>query len=830
MSQDALEKRTSFLGIALFSMALLMYQVFMVRIFSVTMWYHYAFAAMSITLFGLAAGACLIYLFPGYFTQKRAKYHLPIYSLWTSLAMVLSFVSYLCIPSIDPKEPSVVDYFSVFLIDFVVAIPFVFAGVCRFLAWSRFPTQVSAIYGADLVGSGIACAAAVYVLEILDAPTAVLLSALAAAGASLVFSLERHTKAARRFAAGIAILWLGMLIANTVSYYQGNPLLKIRWVKGHIESPALYDRWNAFSHIQVTGQESAEIKPSGPGLSPLYFPTTTVKELHFQVDALIERTWLSYSNDLRRLEFLRHDVANFAYHIRPASEVLVLGAGGGRDILSALVFKARSIVGLEFNGSILNAMNGRFGEFTGHLDQDPQVRFIPSDARNYVERASDPYDLIQIPMLDTGAAAPFCAFCLPENGFYTVEAWRSFLARLKPDGILAASRWHSFENPWELYRLSSLGIAALRAQGVSNPRDHLALVSSLQPDRPLGVGTLLVSKAPFTSTENYSLARTADRFKFQVLFSPKYASSPVFENIVQSRETEKIQTSLPVRVSAPTDDSPFFLNMLKLTSVFDPVYWKEGPIACHLKAVFTLVMLFATAIGLALACITLPLLVTTENLSLRGPLPLFLYFTLFGLGFGLVEFSQAFRLSLFLGHPSLGLLVVLLSFFLSCGLGSFLTQPVSNPAFLGVILLVLLLTVLALLGVYTPSLLDSLRPEGVPLRSILAAGILFASGLFLGMGFPLGMKVAHVRATSLVPWLAGIHAAFGILASVGAVFMALMWGLSVTYWTGVGCLAAAFACFVWSCLAEGYSTVPGGRSPLPEIEEPIEIEAQPVEN
>ncbi len=47
----------AYLGVALVALATLMYEILLTRIFSVTMWYHFAFMAISVAMFGMTAGA-----------------------------------------------------------------------------------------------------------------------------------------------------------------------------------------------------------------------------------------------------------------------------------------------------------------------------------------------------------------------------------------------------------------------------------------------------------------------------------------------------------------------------------------------------------------------------------------------------------------------------------------------------------------------------------------------------------------------------------------------------------------------------------------------------
>ena len=132
------------------------------------------------------------------------------------------------------------------------------------------------------------------------------------------------------------------------------------------------------------------------------------------------------------VEHLKYDVTNVVHYLRPSSDVVVVGTGGGRDILSALVFDQRGVTGVEINPSILELVNGRFGDFTGHLDRNPRVRFVNDEARSYLARMQERADIIQISLIDTWAATASGAFVLTENSLYTLEAWTQFLERLSP--------------------------------------------------------------------------------------------------------------------------------------------------------------------------------------------------------------------------------------------------------------------------------------------------------------------------------------------------------------------------------------------------------------
>ena len=116
--------------------------------------------------------------------------------------------------------------------------------------------------------------------------------------------------------------------------------------------------------------------------------------------------------------------------------MLIVGSGGGRDILSALLFDQKSVIAVEINDATVEMMKERFSEFTGHLDRDPRVSFFNDEARSYIARQKNQFDILQMSLIDTRAATSAGAFVLSEHSLYTVEAWELFLRRLNPKGIL----------------------------------------------------------------------------------------------------------------------------------------------------------------------------------------------------------------------------------------------------------------------------------------------------------------------------------------------------------------------------------------------------------
>ncbi len=565
------------------------------------------------------------------------------------------------------------------------------------------------------------------------------------------------------------------------------PIFRILYIKGSFESRPLYEKWNSYSRVRVNGNPNALVEPQGWGLSRTLPPDLRVRQLQMDIDVVAGTVMTGYDGTPASVPHLAYDVTNLAYRVRPVSNALVIGAGGGRDVLSALTLGAQSVVAVEINKDILRTVNGRFGDFTGHLDRDPRVRFVNDEARSYIARSAGRYGLIQISLIDTWAATAAGAFVLSENAIYTTEAWTTFLGHLTPDGMLSVSRWYYRNSPAEVYRTLTLAVEALHRAGIDNPRAHIAIVRNMnfanRPETPDGVGTLLVSARPFTAAELGTLDRVATQLQFEVMFSPTVSRDPLFEQLTGPAAAAAI-AGYPLRINPPTDDSPFFFNMLRLRDLLRLDLLEGGKQSNNLKAVATLGVLLGAVALLTFLCIAVPL--WSRRSDVRGATPLLVFFIAIGLGFMLIETSQMQRLIIALGHPTYALTVVLFGLLLSSGAGSYLTAriPEAQVRRAGAQRLMVLIAVLLVFGAVTPAVVRATAAASTPLRILSALLLLFPAGLVMGMAFPMGMKLAATRAAPLTPWLWGLNGAASVFAAVLSVCIALTWSISSAFWSG----------------------------------------------
>ncbi len=847
----------TYAGLFLVTLATLMEEILLTRIFSVMMWHHFIFLALSVAMFGLTAGGLLVYLAPGGLTEAEVvkslhvgawilaavtvvgaalflwhhlfyaaaclglfglglgalvaylapqfvqpgevEKHLSAAALGFAVMTVVSFVVYLAIPPVFYITSTSI--LGLLTILGVVSVPFIFSGIAVCLALTRFPRQVSQLYAADLAGAASGCLLVVYSLRFIDAPSAVILSGALAGLGAFLFASDSWLRR-RSILCTVLIAALGG--GNALLASRSKSLLELKWMYGDSTEPVIYERWNSFSRVVVSGDPALSSHPFAWGLSPSFQVHTFVRQLSVRIDAGAFTVMTHYDGDFQILDYLKYDVTNLAHYFRPDSKVVVIGAGGGRDVLSALAFGQKSVTAIEMNQSVLNALNHTFGNFSGHLDGDSRVRFVNDEARSYIARMPERADIIEASLVDTWAATLAGAFALSENSIYTAEAWRTFLNHLTPRGLLTFSRWYDPKYPAETYRLVSLATTALAQIGVKDCRGHIMLIKSgfyqPDPDGPGGVSTILVSREAFSPDDLELLKNLTHQMQFKILLSPQEAADPVYARLATDDGLQEYVNTLPGRIGAPTDDSPFFLCDFSVRDIFLTMLGMDKSRIRHTAFEGTLGVVSVAIIFLTVLCFVVPWLLKGPETWVSGSLPMFFFFAALGLGFMLVEVSQLQRLMIFLGHPTYSLSTVLFTLLLSSGLGSYSTGSVkpAEPQHGPLARLLALLAVLAAYGSLTPRVFAAFTAAATPTRIAVAAGVLFPLGFFMGMAFPLGMKAATQRFDSLTPWLWGLNGATSVLASLVAFLIVLGSGESATFWTGFACYAVAFVSYLWT--------------------------------
>jgi hypothetical protein len=773
----------TYAGLFLVALSTLMYEIGLTRIFSVTMWYHFAFVAISVALLGMTAGALLVHLLPERFRAVDVDRQLWLFTLLFAVSIPICFALQLAIPfRADWDLPGIA---SVVAICLLVSIPFVCSGVVVCLALTRFPTHVNRLYAADLVGAALGCIALIVVLNLLSGPsTVVAIGAVAAVGA-VVFAAAAGNRRWMALAGIAFVLIGGLAVANEAAADRGRRLLQIVWAKDARDEPHRHEVWNSFSRITVDGDPDEPAFPAGWGFSETLPLTPIGGQLVMKIDNAAATPLTKYTGNPDETDFLRYDITNLVHYVNADADVFVIGVGGGRDVLSAFEFDQRSVTGAEINDAILDVVNDEYGDFTGHLDRDPRVTFVNDEARSYLARSDRTFDTIQMSLIDTWAATAAGAFALAENALYTTDAFATFFDQLEPGGILSISRWYSIAGaePLETYRTAALAAHALERRGVANPRDHLLIYHSPESAFATNTATLLISPEPFSARDIAVVERETQRLGFTPVLTPETAIDERFAALAAPGGPEAGIAQFDENIAPPTDERPFFFQMADVGTFLSGGFRND-----HVtRPVLTLGMLALAVLLLTAAFVIVPLLATTRRRDHQGMTPYYLYFAGIGLGFLMIEIAQLQRLSLFLGHPIYGLAVCLFSILLFGGIGSMLAGPfvASGRAASRLAPMAALLALLAVVGLLTPAVLDRFEGSTMPVRIAASVAIMASIGLLMGMPFSIGMRAASAaRPDAPTAFLWGINGAMSVCASVLATLLAILFGIKVAYWSG----------------------------------------------
>jgi spermidine synthase len=800
-SRELQAGRPIYIGIFLVALSTLCYEIVLTRIFSLTMWYHFAFLAVSLAMLGMTAGALAIQLFPGLFATDRTAVRLSTSALFFALTTVTALLTHISVPVVWSPffYTSAAGIFAIVLNCLMLALPFVFSGICVCLCLTRFKAQVSGIYAADLAGAAAACASVAGMLSTTDGPSTVILSAVLAAIASLSFACQAGHIRLMQFSSLTACCLAILTILNVNLLTSGKaPFLRIIYLKGAPADTPVFDRWNCFSAVRVYGDPAHPFAPTGWGLDQKMISGQVTGQLKLDIDGGAATVITNYRGNLQELSYLKADVSNIAHFLLRDARVFVCGVGGGRDILSALVFGGRDIVGVELNNRVLEALTKRFGDFAGHLERLPGVHLISDEARSYLSRSSQKFDLIQISMIDTFAATSAGAFSLVENSLYTLEAWKCFLNHLSESGAVSATRWYPQENPAEIYRLVSLAGNALRDAGATEPRRHIVVIRYANPQLDSGVGTLIAVKRPFSSEQIDTLKSKCRQLGFTLMLSPDSAVDPDLALLADAKYSPStLQKYFKTNIIPPVDDCPYFFELAKLPSAWSPADLIQTA-QFGTQGLSVLAVLAAVLSSLLGVCIFLPLSLSSPGIQLKKSPWLATYFLAIGLGFMFAELAQMQRLTIFLGHPAYSLIVVLFSMLAFMSAGSATVAYLDKHGFLksATARMIIICLTIILTGIATSILTEEFLSSGTPARIAISILAVAPLGFAAGTAFPTGMALAFKNAPEITPWLWGLNGAASVLASVFCVLVSILAGNAFAYYSAAAFyLLAALAAF-----------------------------------
>jgi hypothetical protein len=724
-----------YLGIFLVTLSGLMFEIGLTRIFSATIWYHFAFVAISVALLGWGLGGFALHLVRGRmaFSRERAALFTLLYGL--SLPLALWLIVRL------PFHPDRLGWYFLFSL-----FPFFLAGVSLSMLFAVGRENAGRLYFADLLGASLGALMVTFLLSWLGGENAVLAVSIAPLVAAALFS--------PRFRVPSAVAALLVLVAIGANERTG--LFKIRSAptKGlyrHMAatpgSKIALTGWNAYSRIDaVTGFAS-------PYLARLY------------IDSDAWTNILEWNGDVSSVSGMRDGYRALPFKLVPEKpKTLIIGPGGGSDVLYSLAAGSEKVTAVEMNPLMLRFVR-HFGARAGNLYDHPQVEAILSEGRTFIRRTDRAFDVILMGFVDSWAAVASGGLSLSENHLYTVEAFSDYLDHLTPDGELVILRW-DLDAP----RLVSNAVALLGAEEAG--KRVAVLLETREGNREDPPQMIFMLKKRRWSTEE--TGRMASWAGVQPVIVPgRHVEEPYASLFAGKTRFDDFVANAKTRVGPVFDDRPFFFARSKPWGLDPRMSRQFVPILLVLLVLCLAFFVFGKPKGEAV-----------------GPYASSVaYFASLGVGFIAVELSLLQHLTLLLGHPIFTLSILLFTLLAFGGLGSMRSSRFRlGPVCLAVAALA---TVYALV---LPRVVPLLLP--LPLSGRIAVAILVVAplGFLMGMPFPRGLQLTGHGPFPLPPFYWGLNGIFSVVGSMATMVAAVVFGFT---WAMVGgaafYLAAALA-------------------------------------
>jgi predicted membrane-bound spermidine synthase len=756
---------------AMTTLATLVLELTLTRIFSVVFYYHFAFLAISVALFGLGIGGMLSYVAAA--RSRNTFRTIGVISLANS-AVVVAALAYLLSSG---AGMSTLRLGAVYAIS---ALPFLGAGAVISLALAETIERVDKVYFFDLMGAAGGCLALVPLLNVLGGANTVIAAGVLYAAAAGVW-----------FTVGAAIRWriaavaVALLLAGLVAFNAKERLFDIRYAKGRELTAERFVKWNSFSRIAIAPE-----KQGSPTLLIYIDADASTGIPSYDLDNLTE--------DERR--GLLYDLPGIPFLLRPAAKTLVIGPGGGWDIARAIASGSRDVTGVEINPIIANTiMRQRFPDLSRGIYLRPEVRIFVEDARSFIRRSKERYQVIQATLVDTWASTAAGAFSLSENSLYTVEAFVDYLKHLREEGLLAFTRW-GFDPPRESLRLVTLADEALRRIGAPEPWRHVIVGrANVRLIEEWGATDLvMISRQPFSAQDIERAKEVLAAAGLDAVYVPGDTEGSAFARFLRAPSRQRFLREYPYNVRPVTDDRPFFFYTVQPRDIID--YVRNASRASADRkiniAVPVLFGLLSISLAATLLLLVLPPLVLGSRLpEEKGVRRFLLYFVCVGAGYILIQVALIQKFVLFLGQPTYALTVIIFSMLISSSAGSYFSRRFGTfelPRLRAVLLMVFaLVSALALT-------LSPLTTAGVGLpfavRVLMSVLVIVPVGFVMGMPFPSALARLEVWHKQSVRWAWSLNAAASVLGSAAAVFLALYIGLRATLIVGgllyLGALAA----------------------------------------
>ncbi len=755
----------------LIAFSVLLFELSLTRIFSVMLSYHFVFAVISFALLGLGLGGFLRKT-----VKRMAETGLTVLASLFSLSIVISVILIILLPIDDSAFLSGAGFWVYIL---VATVPFIFAGAALAGLFHRFAERSSVLYGADLLGAVLGAGSVVWALnQFGPLQTVYLAGFIAGISAFLLFFSENFALNQRVTIFPVTSLlivsaaWLGF--EGEVKIGKNPEKDMYRMLANPLDRAEIIEnRWSAFGRTDLVKSalppDDMTIFVDGSAGSPMYnFNAISADSSQF---AHVTRTFGAYFP----FYFLKENEKN---------EALIIGSGGGRDVVISLLGGVEKIIAVEVNPDVVEIVQD-YAEFSGGIYSDhPKVEAVVAEGRNFIRSQDQKYDLIMLAIPVTKSSRSAEGFSLTESFMFTLESMREYLDRLTPEGRIVLIT-HSAP---ELYKLIGLTLEVFREKGVSESEAMSHIYTMASGKLP----TLVIKKTPF------QLAEAKERLEKMIalgqdtrFFVPhvdtilaafdKRLRDDIFQRkldqVLFGIATNRIRfnqvvANAGIDLKTVTDDRPFFYKFEQGM----PQPFRTFVFLIVLSAVFMAWLIFLKPPGKKSKN------QLRQKLTMTGEQKrLLLIFFGIGMGFMLVEIALFQKLTFYFGDPLVALTLLLVSLLLGSGFGSFASASISRR--LNSAVSVSALSTAALVIVYTIFLTEIFSQEVSP--NVISATILLPLGFFMGIPFPISMRLLEKHNwRSAAPLMWGVNGVASVLGSALTMIIGIAVGFSYALISG----------------------------------------------
>lgn len=734
------------ISVFLITLSGLVLEVGLTRIYSASVWYHFAFVAISVALLGWGLGGFTVHLL-----KKRMQLSMDTAALVSALyAGTIPLCLWLLV-----RYPFEMDRLPLYFL--APLLPFFLAGMTLSIVFDLHRAVAGALYFADLLGAAIGAVLVTLLLHLLGGEAALLTGAIAPAIAAVLMlggTRNQEKQSARpspliRIVAIIAVLVTAGAAFSAIKFgmlrvIPGTTKAMRRQMDETPGSRIVQTGWNAYSRIDAV--EGVERN----GLARLYIDSdawTGIREWDGKIESARD---------------MRDSYRALPFRLMPNAETLIIGPGGGPDVVAALASGSRKVTACEMNPLMLKFVRS-YGARAGNLYDRPDVETVLSEGRNFVSRTDKKFDIILLGFVDSWASVASGGLSLSENYLYTAEGFRAYYDHLTDNGILVILRWDS-----DIPRLVSNSVANLGAEAASQ-RIVTLLERGTPTDQPAQM-LFMLRKRPFTAAETTEIKEKWTLAE-PIIMPGGPAPALIGEVLAGKKNLAQYEAESPRFVGAVFDDSPFYFAI-------ERPFRMPASIAGYL-----LKWLLAPSIAL----LAIFVLFGRPRQSAIGPYAgSLVYFATLGFGFIAVELALLQHLTLLVGHPIFTLSVLLFTLLAMGGIGSAISRRV--PMWLACVGVAVIGAIEALA---VPRLVPSLLWLPLWGRIVCAIVLIAPLGLVMGMPFPSGLRRTGSGSLPTPPFYWGLNGIMSVIGSITTVFVALMAGFQAAMLMGSACYVLA---------------------------------------